>query len=118
MTTRPADRRSRSNRNERGGTPARRARRAWLMETFRADMDLAPDWETSDVVYVKCGEGIPLVRCYRCGDLMSEKEMTIDRIIPGHKGGTYRRNNIRPACGPCNFGSTRAVGRWEDEESA
>jgi len=31
---------------------------------------------------------------------------------------TRRRNNIRPACGPCNFGSTRAVGRWEDEESA
>lgn len=70
-------------------------------------------------------------RCYRCGFLLynpddypcQEGEMfvalppridfpytmpgmarplTIDRIIPGCEGGTYRRNNIRPACGPCN----------------
>lgn len=116
--TETATRRGTSNSNARGSTLNRRRRRAWLMETFRADMDLAPDWETTDNVYVPVGQGIPLVRCYRCGDLMSEKEMTIDRIIPGHKGGTYRRNNIRPACGPCNFGSTRAIGRWEDEESA
>ena len=27
---------------------------------------------------------------------------TVDRIVPGCKGGTYRRNNIRPACGKCN----------------
>lgn len=118
MTDATPTHRGTSNRNDRGGTRDRRARRAWLLENFRADMDLAPDWETSDVVYVKCGEGIPLVRCYRCGDLMTEKEMTIDRVKPGHKGGRYTRDNIRPACGPCNFGSTRAVGRWEDEESA
>lgn len=66
-------------------------------------------------------------RCYRCGVLLvnpddhpgvdlqplfrvdlpgsySElaKPLTIDRIIPGCKNGTYRRNNIRPACGGCN----------------
>jgi hypothetical protein len=28
--------------------------------------------------------------------------VTVDRIIPGCKGGTYRRDNIRPACAPCN----------------
>lgn len=67
-------------------------------------------------------------RCYRCGILLynpdaypagiasvpasfiveygtqvwAAKPLTIDRIIPGCKGGTYRRNNIRPACGMCN----------------
>ena len=107
-----------SNRNDRGSTKDRAARRAWIMENFRADCDLNPEWETSDVLYVPLGQGLPLVRCYRCGDLLSEKEMTIDRVKPGHKGGRYTRDNIRPACGPCNFGSTRAVGRWEDEEPA
>lgn len=28
--------------------------------------------------------------------------LTIDRITPGCQGGTYRRSNIRPACGGCN----------------
>jgi len=28
--------------------------------------------------------------------------LTVDRIVPGVLGGTYRRNNIRPACGTCN----------------
>ena len=107
-----------SNRNDRGSTKDRAARRAWIMENFRADCDLNPEWETSDVLYVPLGQGLPLVRCYRCGDLLSEKEMTIDRVKPGHKGGRYTRDNIRPACGPCNFGSTRAVGRWEDEDTA
>lgn len=67
-----------------------------------------------------------LVRCYRCGHALynpddhpgsdgliwiygedggtphAARPLTIDRIIPGCYGGTYRRNNIRPACGPCN----------------
>lgn len=62
-------------------------------------------------------------RCYRCGGLLYNPDdrpstdghaviwegtfykvqpLTIDRIIPGVKGGTYRRTNIRPACGLCN----------------
>lgn len=53
----------------------------------------------------------PSCRCYRCGCLLIVDTVTVDRIIPGCKGGTYRRNNIRPACGPCNSetgGRTRA----------
>ena len=57
------------------------------------------------------------VRCYRCGMLLFNPErpippaplldepilpLTIDRIVPGCQGGTYRRGNIRPACGDCN----------------
>lgn len=41
-------------------------------------------------------------RCYRCGTLLTVDTVTVDRIKPGCKGGTYRRDNIRPACGPCN----------------
>jgi len=55
---------------------------------------------TEDTVTV--GWGIPACRCYRCGVLLTEDTVTVDRIIPGCQGGTYRRNNIRPACGSCN----------------
>jgi hypothetical protein len=49
-------------------------------------------------------------RCYRCGALLTVETVTVDRIKPGCQGGTYRRDNIRPACGPCNSetgGATR-----------
>lgn len=112
-----------SNGSARGSSYARRARRAWLLEHYTSD--------------------IPgLCRCYRCGWLLYNpdatppylamdpegvitmrgpdgvmqlaRSLTIDRIIPGCQGGTYRRNNIRPACGPCNSetgGATRATRR-------
>lgn len=34
--------------------------------------------------------------------LRTFRRLTVDRIIPGCNGGTYRRNNIRPACARCN----------------
>ncbi len=77
-----------SNSNQRGSTRDRRARRKWLLETFRADVD---------------HQGEPACRCYRCGQLLVESTITVDRIVPGCQGGTYRRNNIRPCCGPCNM---------------
>ena len=70
-----------TNRNARGSSYNRRARRAYLLATFG-------DGET-------CA-------CYRCGVLLNDSTVTSDRIIPGCKGGTYRRGNIRPACGMCN----------------
>lgn len=88
-----------SNSNVRGSSYARRARRAWLITNYAADV---PGY----------------TRCYRCGVLLYNPDsvpleqfkpdapearlLTVDRIIPGCKGGTYRRNNIRPACGGCN----------------
>lgn len=75
-----------SNQNERGNTRQRAARRAWLMKAWACDL---PGY----------------VRCYRCGRVLGgigADELTIDRIIPGCKGGTYARNNIRPACMLCN----------------
>lgn len=105
-----------SNANDRGSAANRRARRTWLVGQYRADVDVVavgtdhldltgPAAEFSRRTYlipVPYGEGQPACRCYRCGVLLTEETLTVDRIIPGCKGGTYRRNNIRPACGTCN----------------
>lgn len=76
-----------TNANARGNTKDRLARRKWLLDVFKADLSY---------------HGWPACRCYRCGDLLTMGTVTVDRIIPGCKGGTYRRNNIRPACTRCN----------------
>lgn len=72
-----------SNSNVRGNTTDRARRRWWLLVNYASDV---PD----------------TCRCYRCGVLLTIETMTVDRIVPGKNGGGYRRNNIRPACGPCN----------------
>jgi len=88
-----------SNGSVRGSSYDRQRRRAWLMKTYASNI---PGY----------------VRCYRCGHLLYNDDdggpdfveslihdpipLTIDRIVPGIQGGTYRRSNIRPACGPCN----------------
>lgn len=95
-----------TNGNARGSAEDRRKRRAWIMEAWTSDL-------------------IGYVRCYRCGCRLYNPDdypeadgvlwvprdgtlrvaayaLTIDRIVPGCQGGTYRRNNIRPACGACN----------------
>lgn len=82
MTTRGT-----TNGNRRGSSEDRRRRREWLVQTYRADASPF---------------GQPACRCYRCGTLLTVDTVTVDRIIPGCRGGTYRRNNIRPACGACN----------------
>lgn len=38
-------------------------------------------------------------RCVYCGEI---KPLTMDHIIPLCKGGTHTKNNIVPACRPCN----------------
>lgn len=96
-------RRGTTNGNARGNAEDRRRRREWLVETYRADVDAYP--EVADRSYwhgTRLGLGVRACRCYRCGVLLTVETVTVDRIIPGCQGGTYRRNNIRPACGPCN----------------
>ncbi|HEY2086413.1 MAG TPA: HNH endonuclease [Mycobacterium sp.] len=90
-----------TNRNDRGSSADRLARRIWLIETFRADCDVVVDTD-GYVNSVWINDGVPACRCYRCGRLLTADTVTVDRIIPGCLGGTYRRNNIRPACGLCN----------------
>lgn len=90
-----------TNGNSRGGSDTRRRRREWLVETYRADVDVTiRRFDGSDPFGYDVR--IPACRCYRCGVLLTADTVTVDRIIPGCKGGTYRRDNIRPACGSCN----------------
>ena len=119
MTDTPT-RRGTSNGNRRGGTDDRRRRRAWIMITYASDVS-------------------GLVRCYRCGELLYNPDappeivrlalsptiprpLTIDRIIAGCKGGTYRRNNIRPCCSSCNMATGGYIhaksGGWRGSENA
>jgi 5-methylcytosine-specific restriction endonuclease McrA len=101
----PLARRGTTNRNVRGGSPARARRREWLVQTYRADADVIVLTMREGVelrLDTLLGHGQPACRCYRCGRLLTVDTVTVDRIIPGCRGGTYRRDNIRPACGPCN----------------
>lgn len=76
-------RRGTSNCNTRGSAADRRARRQWLLDEF--------------------GDGTTTACAYGCGTRVDIKTMSVDRYpVPGCQGGTYRRGNIRPACGPCN----------------
>lgn len=85
-----------SNRNVRGNSADRKARRAFLLEKFG--------------IY-KWLFKTPICRCYRCKILLTEAQLTIDRIVPGARGGRYTRDNIRPACGTCNSETGGAVRR-------
>ena len=79
-----------TNRNDRGNTRNRAARRAYLLRTF--------------------GDGVK-APCYRCGLVLDDSTITVDRIVPGRDGGRYTRDNIRPACGPCNSETGGALAR-------
>lgn len=120
-----------SNADVRGNTAARRERREWLVDTYRADVDAAVvvDPETGDVAVYPWGDAVTLVfgdyavrrpacRCYRCGCLLVDETVTADRIKPGVEGGSYGtpkrdtregRTNIRPACGTCNSQTGQAL---------
>lgn len=82
-------RRGTTNRNARGNSADRRARRQFLLDKF--------------------GDGKTCV-CSHCSAVLDDSTITVDRIVPGVLGGTYVRANIRPACGPCNsrLGGLRA----------
>jgi hypothetical protein len=80
-----------SNTNTRGSAEQRRARRAWLVAEFGT-----------------CG----IVVCHRCDvPLLAQgpDAFEVDRIVPGCRGGTYARGNIRPVCPPCNIETGNAV---------
>jgi 5-methylcytosine-specific restriction endonuclease McrA len=85
-----------TNGNARGSSADRAARRAFLLTSYAANVKV---------------DDLPTCRCYRCGILLTEATITVDRIVPGCLGGTYRRNNIRPACAPCNSSTGGALNR-------
>jgi hypothetical protein len=97
-----------TNGNARGSSHARQRRREWLVATYRANVDVLTSGPRI-LDLTPLGKGQPACRCYRCGVLLTADTVTIDRIVPGAQGGTYRRSNIRPACGPCNSETGGAV---------
>jgi 5-methylcytosine-specific restriction endonuclease McrA len=118
--TKPKTTRGTTNKNATGNTRDRAARKRWLLATFASDVQLlrvhnedGTSWveiphgpnavvHLMALPYVVKVEGLPTCRCYRCGKLLHYETLTTDRIIPGCRGGKYRRDNIRPACGMCN----------------
>lgn len=103
-----------TNGNARGSSYTRARRRQWLIETYRANVDVIryyPSRFAGKTLAAQGppGSGQPACRCYRCGFLLTVDTVTVDRIIPGCAGGTYRRNNIRPACGTCNSSTGGAL---------
>jgi hypothetical protein len=76
-----------TNRNERGSSAARRLRKQWLLDTF-GDGTTAPCMIQFDT---------------HCLELVTLATLTVDRFpAPSIDGGTYARDNIRPACQSCN----------------
>lgn len=77
-------RRGTSNTNARGSAASRRARRAWIMDAYGTD---------------------GIVTCWWCDVPLhadGPEAFEVDRLVPGRRGGTYRRGNVVPACPPCN----------------
>ena len=71
--------------DRRGSSRNRAARRRWMLATF--DPDLGPD-------RARCQLGLSDA----CVGILDIHSVTADRIEPG---GTYRRENVQPACRPC-----------------
>lgn len=70
----------------------------------KADLDrvLAGQESLVEQGYLLEVEVLPSCRCYRCGNPLVFDTLSVDRRVPGCQGGTYRRDNIRPACLGCN----------------
>lgn len=65
-----------------GSARRKRLRKLWLLKEF--------------------GDGIT-APCVFCGCNLTIETLTVDHHpIPACRGGTWAKNNIRPACAPCN----------------
>lgn len=77
--SKPAARCKRPGGEKRGNSQDRRRRKMWMLAAFGD------------------GEKCP---CVHCGMMLSYETVEADRIIPG---GSYRRENVQPACRACNL---------------
>ncbi len=41
-------------------------------------------------------------QCQYCGDILSERKLTIDHVLPLSKGGGHEWHNVVAACSKCN----------------
>jgi hypothetical protein len=90
-----------SNKNITGSSEDRRRRKRWLLVTFG-------DGESAECSFEGCTVRVTF------------ETITVDRFpIPGYAGGTYKRDNIRPACAKCNYtDGSRAGHRRKAEKKA
>ncbi len=95
-------RRGTTNRNARGNTQDRLARRRWLIKAYEAREEQSIYDSRGNYLGERSRPMRNRCRCYACGSVLHIHTVTVDRIVPGCRGGTYRRNNIRPACARCN----------------
>lgn len=104
---RPSSRRAaRVTDGGKGSASDRRRRRQWLCETFGR-----PAWVSRTAVDQPLRVTY-VVQCWRCSTLLTVDTVTADRHpIPGWKGGTYRRDNIKPCCLTCNVADGGRMGR-------
>lgn len=65
--------------DKRGSAASRRSRKFWMLKTF--------------------GTGVQ-APCVHCEEQLTFETVEADRIIPG---GSYRRENVQPACRSCNL---------------
>lgn len=89
--------RSRSRRTQmgcdpRGSSKDRRARKLWMLSPA-AGAVIAGAWRLFG------GDGASVPCIHGCGRTLTYETVEADRIVPG---GSYRRSNVQPACGPCN----------------
>ena len=115
----PTRARGTTNGNARGSAEDRRRRRAYLMVTYASDVEgFVRCYRCGDLLF---NEDDPLIRVTFTEpvtwvvrqvlnadgeivdlDYRQAEPITVDRITPGCQGGSYKRTNIRPACGGCN----------------
>lgn len=92
-----------TNRDDRGSTADRLARKLFLLAAF------------GDGITAPC----ELRASPKCLTVVTLDTITIDRWpIPGCEGGRYTRDNIRPACGPCNQYDGALLGNQRKQKRA
>lgn len=74
------ERPARDGGDQRGNTTDRKRRKLWIIDTF--------------------GDGA-FVACRYCWITLEYSTLTVDRMVPGCRGGRYIRGNIQPSCSMC-----------------
>lgn len=57
--------------------------------------------------------------CFYCGKALGITTRTIDHVIPRSRGGSNRKENLVPACRPCNESKgARTISEYRDSVRA
>src|SRR6478736_2840178 len=91
--------------DRRGSNGDRAARRRWLVSPESGRVENG-EWVTFE------GDGETVPCWWYCGRILNVYTVEADRIEPG---GSYRRDNIVPACRPCNLARSDDADLTEQE---